>query len=257
MVRRKQTKTEKWLVNQHRHITKFSLVSPTAEQYQKMSTSDKRKVTTIMNGWNSKSPLRQAHALWDMINFTNTVKDKKGNPLVKGRQKGQVLNVSNALNHLSQQRTDLNEIKIKSKSLEIAKTAKQQQKIVETSNIVNQVGGIYKERRDMIAIKRLNEFKQPKFKTEALSNFNKNEFKTVVEDFIIYDRTSETVLIKDGSDYFGTYASVDDAMDMIYIQLSDNYERGDIFAKKLGTIKHGKYATQDVYKPVIRKGAKK
>lgn len=256
MVRRKQTKTEKWLVNQHRHITRFSLVSPTADQYRKMSASDKRKVTTIMNGWNSRSPLRQANALWDMINFTNSVKDKSGNPLVKGRQKGQVLNVSNALNHLSQQRTELNERKIETDIIERVKTSDQQRKAKKLSNIVDQVGGIYKDRHDMIAIKRLNEFRQPKFKTAAMSNFNKNEFKTVVEDFIIYARISETVLIKDGSDYFGSYGSVNEAMDMIYTQLSDNYDRDDIFAKKLGQIKHGRYGTQTVFKPTMRRGKK-
>lgn len=207
-----------------------------------------------MNGWNSNSPLRQAHALWDMINFTNNVKDEKGNLLVKGKQKGQVLNVSNALNYVSQQRTDIANTNIKRKSLEIAQSNEQQRKIVETSNKVNQVGGIYKNRRDMIAIKRLNEFKQPKFKKEALSNFNKNEFKTVVEDFIIYDRPTEAVIIRDGSDYYGAYANVKDAMDMIYTQLSHNYERGDIFAKKLGVINHGKYSKQAVFKPSLRKG---
>lgn len=256
MVRRKQTKTEKWLVNQHRHITRFSLVSPTADQYRKMSASDKRKVNTIMKGWNSRSPLRKANALWDMINFTNSVKDKSGNPLVKGRQKAQVLNVSNALNHLSQQRTELNERKIEKDIIERVKTSDQQGKAKKLSNIVDQVGGIYKNRHDMIAIKRLNEFRQPKFKTAAMSNFNKNEFKTVVEDFIIYARISETVLIKDGSDYFGSYGSVNEAMNMIYTQLSDNYDRDDIFAKKLGQIKHGRYGTQKVFKPTMRRGKK-
>lgn len=256
MVRRKQTKTEKWLVNQHRHITRFSLVSPTADQYRKMSASDKRKVTTIMKGWNSRSPLRKANALWDMINFTNSVKDKSGNPLVKGRQKGQVLNVSNALNHLSQQRTELNERKIETDIIERVKTSDQQRKAKKLSNIVDQVGGIYKNRHDMIAIKRLNEFRQLKFKTAAMSNFNKNEFKTVVEDFIIYARISETVLIKDGSDYFGSYGSVNEAMNMIYTQLSDNYDRDDIFAKKLGQTKHGRYGTQTVFKPTMRRGKK-
>ena len=89
-----------------------------------------------------------------------------------------------------------------------------------------------------------------------MSNFNKNEFKTVVEDFIIYARISETVLIKDGSDYFGSYGSVNEAMDMIYTQLSDNYDRDDIFAKKLGQTKHGRYGTQTVFKPTMRRGKK-
>lgn len=256
MVRRKKTKTEKWLVNQHRNNTKFSLVSPTAAQYRKMSTRDRRKVTTIMIGWNSRSPLRKANALWDMINFTNSVKDKSGNPLVKGRQKGQVLNVSNALNHLSQQRTELTERKIEADIIKRVKTSEQQRKAIKNANIVLQVGGANKNRHDMIALKRFHEFSQPKFKTAAMSNFNKNEFKTVVEDFIIYAQRSETVLIKDGSDYFGSYGSVNEAMDMIYTQLSDNYDRDDIFAKKLGQTKHGRYGTQTVFKPTMRRGKK-
>ena len=107
MVRRKQTKTEKWLVNQHRHITRFSLISPTRAQYQKMSYSDKRKVTSIMNAWNSNSPVRKGNAITDMINLSATAKDKNGKPIITGAQKGQIFNVNAALSRSEEHTSEL------------------------------------------------------------------------------------------------------------------------------------------------------
>lgn len=233
MVRRKQTKTEKWLVNQHRHITRFSLVLPTASQYRKMSASDKRKVTTIMNAWNSNSPVRQGKAITDMINLSATARDKNGKSLITGAQKGQIFNVNAALSHFSHQRTSIADAYINKMAISKAQSSEQEKKIVDISSKVLQVGGIYKNRKDMIAVKRLNVFKSRKLSKEGLSNFNKNRFKQVVEDFIIYEDKTGSVVINRGV-FFGKYASIDDAMDEIYTQLSDDYERGDLFIKKFG-----------------------
>lgn len=233
MVRRKQTKTEKWLVNQHRHITRFSLVSPTAAQYRKMSASDKRKVTSIMNSWNSNSPIRQGNAITDMINLSATAKDKNGKPIITGAQKGQIFNVNAALSHFSHQRTSMTDAYINQMAISKATNVVQEKKIVDTSNKVLQVGGIYKNRKDMIAVKRLNVFKSRKLSKEGLSNFNKNRFKQVVENFVIYEDKTGYVVINQGV-FFGKYASIDEAMDEIYTQLSDDYERGDLFVKKFG-----------------------
>lgn len=233
MVRRKQTKTEKWLVNQHRHITRFSLVSPTAAQYRKMSARDKRKVTSIMNAWNSNSPVRKGNAINDMINLSTTVKDKNGKAIITGAQKGQIFNVNAALAHFSHQRTSMTDAYINQMAVDKANNPAQEKKIVDNANKVMQVGGIYKNRKDMIAVKRLEVFTRRKLTKEGLSNFNKNRFKQVVEDFIIYDNKTGYIVINQGR-FFGSYASIDEAMDEIYTQLSDDYERGDLFVKKFG-----------------------
>lgn len=233
MVRRKQNKTEKWLTNQHRHVTRFSLISPTKSQYQKMSYADKRKVTSIMNAWNSNSPTRKGQAISDMINLSATTKDKNGKPIITGAQKGQIFNVNAALSHFSHQRTSMADAYINQMSISKATNVAQEKKIVDNSNKVLQVGGIYKSRKDMIAVKRLNVFTSRKLTKEALSNFNKNRFKQVVENFVIYEDKTGYIVINQGA-FFGKYASIDEAMDEIYTQLSGDYERSDLFAKKFG-----------------------
>lgn len=248
MVRHKQTKTEKWLSQQHHNVTRLSLVLPTASQYRKMNSNDKRVVTRAMRSFKNKSPLNRANSLQDLINTVPNAKTADGHYIVTGRQKGQIYNVSSAMKNLSYQRNKSYDVEHNKIARNIASSPEEESKIVENLRGIT-AGSAYKKRRDIINIRRYEEFKNPKLSKAALSNFNKNEFKQVIEDFIIYVRTTEIVAVR-GSDYFGSYSSVDEAMDMIYTQLSDNYDRGDIFAKNLGEVPHGRYAKQQ--KLVVR-----
>lgn len=254
MVKRKQTKTEKWLSQQHHNVTRLSLVLPTASQYRKMNADDKRVVTRAMRSFKNKSPLNRANSLQDLINTVPNAKTADGHYIVSGRQKGQIYNVSSAMKNLSMERNDITDERINKIAQTVASSPEEENKIVKQL-FKTTAGSAYKKRRDIINIRRYEEFKSPKMSKEALSNFNKNEFKQVVEDYIIYSRTysnsSEVVVVRD-SDYYGTYSSVDEAMNMIYDQLSANYNKGDLFAKNLGVVPHGKYAKQTKFVPKVK-----